>query len=239
MKSKVSKLLASLDEIAPGDCVVHREHGIGRFTGTVRQGDKEEELELMQIEYEDGRLYIPVQNIQMISKYRAEEGSAPKVDKLGGKTWERKKAKARKKAHEIAEKLMSLYAGRKVARGFTFSSDTELHREFDSFFTYEETPDQAKAIEEIKKDMESDKPMDRLVCGDVGYGKTEVAMRAAFKAVYDNRQVAVLVPTTILAEQHVRTFRERFSGFPVTIDYISRFKSKKADRYDTQEPGQW
>ena len=227
MKSKVSKLLASLDEIAPGDCVVHREHGIGRFTGTVRQGDKEEELELMQIEYEDGRLYIPVQNIQMISKYRAEEGLAPKVDKLGGKTWERKKAKARKKAHEIAEKLMSLYAGRKIARGFNFSSDTELHREFNSFFTYEETPDQAKAIEEIKKDMESDKPMDRLVCGDVGYGKTEVAMRAAFKAVFDNRQVAVLVPTTILAEQHVRTFRERFSGFPVTIDYISRFKSKK------------
>lgn len=227
MKSKVSKLLASLDEIAPGDCVVHREHGIGRFTGTVRQGDKEEELELMQIEYEDGRLYIPVQNIQIISKYRAEEGAAPKVDKLGGKTWERKKAKARKKAHEIAEKLMSLYAGRQIARGFTFSSDTELHREFDSFFTYEETPDQAKAIEEIKKDMESDKPMDRLVCGDVGYGKTEVAMRAAFKAVFDNRQVAVLVPTTILAEQHVRTFRERFSGFPVTIDYISRFKSKK------------
>ncbi len=227
MKSKVSKLLASLDEIAPGDCVVHRDHGIGRFTGTVRQGDKEEELELMQIEYEDGRLYIPVQNIQVISKYRAEEGAAPKVDKLGGKTWERKKAKARKKAHEIAEKLMSLYAGRKIARGFTFSSDTELHREFDSFFTYEATPDQAKAIEEIKKDMESDKPMDRLVCGDVGYGKTEVAMRAAFKAVYDNRQVAVLVPTTILAEQHVRTFRERFSGFPVTIDYISRFKSKK------------
>ncbi|MFZ2196643.1 MAG: transcription-repair coupling factor, partial [Thermodesulfovibrionales bacterium] len=227
MKSKVSKLLASLDEIAPGDCVVHREHGIGRFTGTVRQGDKEEELELMQIEYEDGRLYIPVQNIQIISKYRAEEGATPKVDKLGGKTWERKKEKARKKAHEIAEKLMSLYAGRQIARGFTFSTDTELHREFDSFFTYEETPDQAKAIEDIKKDMESDKPMDRLVCGDVGYGKTEVAMRAAFKAVYDNRQVAVLVPTTILAEQHVRTFRERFSGFPVTIDYISRFKSKK------------
>ena len=227
MKSKVSKLLASLDEIAPGDCVVHREHGIGRFTGTVRQGTEEDELELMQIEYEDGRLYIPVQNIQMISKYRAEEGIAPKIDKLGGKTWQRKKERARKKAHEIAEKLMSLYAGRKIARGFTFSSDTELHREFDSFFTYEETPDQVKAIEEIKKDMESDKPMDRLVCGDVGYGKTEVAMRAAFKAVFDNRQVAVLVPTTILAEQHVRTFRERFSGFPVTIDYISRFKSKK------------
>jgi transcription-repair coupling factor (superfamily II helicase) len=124
-------------------------------------------------------------------------------------------------------KLVSLYAGRKIARGFTFSPDAELHREFDSFFPYEETPDQMKAIEDIKKNMESDIPMERLVCGDVGYGKTEVAMRAAFKAIYDNRQVAVLVPTTILAEQHYRTFRERFSGFPVTIDYISRFKSKK------------
>ncbi|MBS1114285.1 MAG: helicase, partial [Nitrospirae bacterium] len=227
MQSKVSKLLASLDEIAAGDFVVHREHGIGRFIGTVRQGTEEAELELMQIEYEDGRLYIPVQNIQIISKYRAEEGIVPRIDKLGGKTWQRKKDRARKKVHEIAEKLIALYAGRKIARGFTFSPDSELHREFGSFFPYEETPDQIKAIEDIRKNMESDIPMDRLVCGDVGYGKTEVAMRAVFKAIYDNRQVAVLVPTTILAEQHFRTFRERFSGFPVTIDYISRFKSKK------------
>ena len=227
MQSKVSKLLASLDEIAAGDFVVHREHGIGRFIGTVRQGTEEAELELMQIEYEDGRLYIPVQNIQIISKYRAEEGIVPRIDKLGGKTWQRKKERARKKVHEIAEKLISLYAGRKIARGFTFSPDSELHREFGSFFPYEETPDQIKAIEDIRINMESDIPMDRLVCGDVGYGKTEVAMRAVFKAIYDNRQVAVLVPTTILAEQHFRTFRERFSGFPVTIDYISRFKSKK------------
>ena len=227
MKSRVSKLLASLDEIAAGDYIVHREHGIGRFIGTVRQGNEEDELELMQIEYEDGRLYIPVQNIQMISKYRAEEGAAPKTDKLGGKTWQRKKERARKKVHEIAEKLMSLYAVRKIARGFTFSPDSELHREFGSFFPYEETPDQAKAIEEIRKNMETDVPMDRLVCGDVGYGKTEVAMRAAFKAIFDSRQVAVLVPTTILAEQHFRTFRERFSGFPVTIDYISRFKTRQ------------
>ncbi len=227
MKSKVAKLLASLDEIAAGDFVVHRDHGIGRFTGTVRQGTKEAELELMQIEYEDGRLYIPVQNIRIISKYRAEEGVAPKLDKLGGKTWQRKKERAGKKVHEIAEKLMSLYAVRKIARGFTFSPDSELHREFGSFFPYEETPDQIKAIEEIRKNMESDIPMDRLICGDVGYGKTEIAMRAAFKAIYDNRQVAVLVPTTILAEQHFRTFKERFSGFPVTIDYISRFKSKQ------------
>jgi transcription-repair coupling factor (superfamily II helicase) len=226
-KSKVTKLLASLDEIAPGDFVVHRDHGIGRFNGTVRQGTGEAELELMLIEYGDGRLYVPVQNIQLISKFRAEEGISPRIDKLGGKTWNRKKDRARKKVHEIAEKLVALYADRKVSRGFSFSPDSELHREFDSFFPYEETPDQAKAIEEIKKDMESDMPMDRLICGDVGYGKTEVAMRAAFKAIYDHRQVAVLVPTTILAEQHFRTFRERFSGFPVTIEFISRFKTAK------------
>jgi transcription-repair coupling factor (superfamily II helicase) len=149
------------------------------------------------------------------------------MDKLGGKTWEKKKERARKKVHELAEKLIALYAGRKVARGFTFSPDTELHREFDSFFPYEETPDQAASIADIKRDMELDQPMDRLLCGDVGYGKTEVAMRAAFKAVYDNRQVAVLVPTTILAEQHYRNFRERFSGFPVRIDLVSRFRSRK------------
>ena len=225
--SKVSNLLASLDDIMPGDYVVHRDHGIGKFSGIVRRQSGTIELELMQIEYHDGRLYIPIQNIQALSKYRAEEGVVPHVDKLGGKTWEKKKERARKKVHELAEKLLALYAGRKVARGFTFSPDTELHREFDSFFPYEETPDQAAAIAEIKRDMESDQPMDRLLCGDVGYGKTEVAMRAAFKAVYDNRQVAVLVPTTILAEQHFRNFRERFSGFPVSIDLISRFRSRK------------
>ena len=226
-KSKISNLLLSLDEISPGDFIVHRDHGVGRFSRVVRQKVDENELELILIEYEDGRVYIPIQNIQFISKFRAEEGAIPRVDKLSGKTWQRKKERARKKAHEIAEKLVTLYASRRASRGSVFSPDTELHREFDSFFSYEETADQVGAIQDIKKDMESDKPMDRLLCGDVGYGKTEVAMRAAFKAVYDNRQVAVLVPTTILAEQHYRTFRERFSGFPVTIDFISRFKSRK------------
>ena len=226
-RSKVANLLASVDDIVPGDFVVHRDHGVGKFTGIVRRHDQQVELELMQIEYNDGRLYIPIQNIEALSKYRSEEGIVPAIDKLGGKTWEKKKERARKKVHELAEKLMALYAGRKVARGFSFSPDTELHREFDSFFPYEETPDQTTAIADIKRDMESDKPMDRLLCGDVGYGKTEVAMRAAFKAVYDNRQVAVLVPTTILAEQHFRNFRQRFSGFPVRIDHVSRFRSRK------------
>ncbi len=226
-KSRVGSLLLSLDDITPGDFVVHRDHGVGRFSGVVREKRDEIELELMLIEYEDGRLYIPVQSIQIISKYRSEEGVLPKVDRLGGKTWQKKKERVRKKVQEMAARLLALYADRRVARGFVFGPDTELHREFDSFFAYEETPDQLKAIEDIKKDMESEVPMDRLLCGDVGYGKTEVAMRAAFKAVYDNRQVAVLVPTTILAEQHYRTFKERFSGFPVTIDFISRFKSRK------------
>jgi transcription-repair coupling factor (superfamily II helicase) len=226
-KSKVANLLISLDDITPGDFVVHRDHGVGRFSGVVRQKRDDIELELMLIEYEDGRLYIPVQSIQIISKYRSEEGVLPKIDRLGGKTWQKKKERVRKKVQEMAAKLLALYADRRVARGFTFSPDTDLHREFDSFFAYEETPDQLKAIEDLKKDMESEVPMDRLLCGDVGYGKTEVAMRAVFKAVYDNKQAAVLVPTTILAEQHYRTFRERFSGFPVTIDFMSRFKSRK------------
>ncbi len=227
-KSKISNLLVSIDDITPGDFVVHRDHGVGRFSGVNKKEESDgAELELMVIEYENGKLYIPVQNIRVLSKYRSEEGIVPNTDRLGGKTWQKKKEKVRKKVRELAAKLLSLYAGRRAARGFSFSPDTELHREFDSFFSYEETADQLKAIADIKRDMESDTPMDRLLCGDVGYGKTEVAMRAAFKAVYDNRQVAVLVPTTILAEQHYRTFRERFSGFPVNIDFISRFKSKK------------
>lgn len=225
-KKKLAELLMSLDEITPGDFVVHRDHGIGRFSGVVRQRREETEIELILIEYEDGKIYIPIQNITVISKYRAEEGIIPKLDRLSGKTWLRKKERARKRVHEIAEKLVALYATRKEVKGRAFSPDSELHREFDSFFSYEETPDQLKAIGEIKRDMESGKPMERLLCGDVGYGKTEVAMRAAFKAVYDHTQVAVLVPTTILAEQHYRTFRERFSGFPVNIDFLSRFKSK-------------
>jgi transcription-repair coupling factor (superfamily II helicase) len=227
-KSKISNLLVSIDDITPGDFVVHRDHGVGRFSGVNKREESDgTELELMVIEYENGKLYIPVQNIRVLSKYRSEEGIVPTTDRLGGKTWQKKKEKVRKKVRELAAKLLSLYAGRRAARGFSFSPDTELHREFDSFFAYEETADQLKAIADLKRDMESDTPMDRLLCGDVGYGKTEVAMRAAFKAVYDNRQVAVLVPTTILAEQHYRTFRERFSGFPVNIDFISRFKSKK------------
>lgn len=227
-KSKVSGLLVSLDDLSAGDFIVHRDHGIGKFTGLVRQTIEGYEGDLMVLEYSGGdRLYLPLYGIERISKYHAEEGIVPKIDRLGGKTWQKTKEKASKRIKEMAEKLLKLYAERQVSRGFSFSADSELHSEFDNFFLYDETPDQITTIEEIKAAMESEEPMDRLLCGDVGYGKTEVAMRAAFKAVYDNRQVAVLVPTTLLCDQHYRTFSQRFSAFPVTVDYLSRFKSKK------------
>ncbi|MFZ5907427.1 MAG: transcription-repair coupling factor [Nitrospirota bacterium] len=223
-KSRVSKLLTSLDDLRPGDFVVHKDHGIGRFHGLHTQTTEGVKEDLLLIEYEGGRLYIPLQSITRIHKFHAEEGIIPKIDRLGGKTWQQTREKVTRKIQEMAEKLVNLYATREVTKGFSFSADTELHREFDSFFPYEETPDQMKSIEDIKQDMESERPMDRLICGDVGYGKTEVAMRAAFKAVYDGRQVAVLVPTTILCEQHYRTFQSRFAAFPVQVDYLSRFK---------------
>ena len=229
-KSKVSGLLISLDDLKPGDFVVHRDHGIGKFLGLIQQSIGGVKEDLLLIEYEGGRLYIPLGAINKISKFHVEEGIVPKIDRLGGKTWQKTKARVQKKIQEMAEKLITLYAEREVHKGFSFSYDTELHREFDSFFPYEETPDQLKAIQDIKKGMESDKPMDRLVCGDVGYGKTEVAMRAAFKAVYDGLQVAVLVPTTILCEQHYRNFKSRFAAFPVSVDYLSRFKSAKEQK---------
>lgn len=229
-KSKVAKLLTSLDDLNPDDFVVHKDHGIGKFLGLVCQSIDGIKEDLMTIEYEGGRLYIPLQAINKIHKYHSEEGVIPKVDRLGGKTWERTKEKVRKKIQDMAEKLVSLYAAREISKGFSFSPDTELHREFDEFFPYEETADQTDAIRDIKNDMESDRPMDRLVCGDVGYGKTEVAMRAAFKAVFDGQQVVVLVPTTILCEQHFRTFRARFSAFPVSVDNLSRFKSAKQQK---------
>lgn len=231
-RSRVSALLTTLEDISPGDYVVHSEHGIGRFINiekrVIGRDDEEIVTDFAVIEYAGGdRLYLPLYNIDKIKKYAASEGVAPSIDRLGGKTWQRKKARVKKAVKEMAEKLLRLYAEREISRGFAFSPDTELHREFYDFFPYEETPDQIRSFDEIKADMESGKPMDRLLCGDVGYGKTEVAMRAAFKAVYDGKQVAVLVPTTILCEQHYYNFLSRFSAFPVKIDYLSRFKSKR------------
>lgn len=231
-RSKVSGVLATLDDISPGDFVVHSDHGIGRFINIEKRvigenGKKAVMTDFAVIEYAGGdRLYLPLYNIDKIKKYNAAEGIAPSIDRLGGRTWQRKRARVKRAVKEMAARLLKLYAEREVSKGFAFSPDTELHREFYDFFPYEETPDQIKSFDEIKADMETERPMDRLLCGDVGYGKTEVAMRAAFKAVYDGKQVAVLVPTTILCEQHYYNFTSRFSAFPVKIDYLSRFKSK-------------
>ncbi|VAX34317.1 Transcription-repair coupling factor [hydrothermal vent metagenome] len=224
--SRVKKLLETIEDLKTGDYVVHREYGMGRFAGLEPLHASAYKGEAMVIEYADSaRLYLPLQNIGLIQKYRAAEGVIPNLDRLGGSRWKKKKARARKKVRELAGKLISIYAQREVVDGYSFSTDTELHREFDAFFPFEETADQIRAWEEIKRDMESPRPMDRLLCGDVGYGKTEMAMRAAFKAVYDGKQVAVLVPTTILCEQHFRNFQARFSAFPLRIDFLSRFKS--------------
>ena len=224
--SKIKRLVDEIDELKEGDYVVHEQHGIGVYRGLVPLQTDSHRGESLCIEYAQGaRLYLPLQRISLIKKYKAEEGVIPAIDTLGGRTWKRKTERARKKIREVAERLLKLYARRELSEGYPFSADTELHREFESFFPFEETPDQLKAWQEIKEEMESKRPMDRLLCGDVGFGKTEIAMRAAFKAVFDGKQVAVLVPTTILCEQHYRNFVARFSAFPVRVDFLSRFKT--------------
>jgi transcription-repair coupling factor (superfamily II helicase) len=226
-KSKVSQLISSIEDFNEGDYVVHLEHGIGRFIGLKKERIEEYEGDFIILEYRDGaRLFVPLDRINTIQKYHAPEGVTPRIDTLGGKSWQQTRKRVRKKVRDMAEKLIKIYAKRTAEKGTAFSADTELHREFDGFFPYEETPDQLTSIAEIRKDMEEPVPMDRLLCGDVGYGKTEVVMRACFKAVYDAKQVAVLVPTTILAEQHYETFKMRFAAFPVRIDFLSRFKSR-------------
>jgi transcription-repair coupling factor (superfamily II helicase) len=225
-KSKASGLLEKVEDLQQGDMVVHNERGIGRFRGLVHQSVEGHEYDLLSIEYLEGdKLYLPVDSIGKVRKYHAKEGVVPSLDSLRTKKWQKTRERIRKRIRDMAEKLLKVYAKREVAEGFLFSTDTELHREFDSFFLYEETPDQITAVNEIKSDMESQRPMERLLSGDVGYGKTEVAMRAAFKSVYDGKQVAVLVPTTLLCEQHLRIFKKRFSAFPVNIEGLSRFRT--------------
>jgi len=227
-KSRVSGLMTSIDDLEAGDLVVHEDRGIGRFVGLSHQEVEGMGYDMILLEYAEGaKLHIPVSSIERIKKYHAAEGIAPSLESLGSKRWLNTRRKVKKRVLELARKLLKLYAEREVAEGHAFSPDTEVHKEFDSFFPYEETPDQVRAAEEIKRDMEGERPMDRLLCGDVGYGKTEVAMRAAFKAVFDGRQVAVLVPTTLLCEQHLRVFRSRFTAFPMRIEGLNRFKSRK------------
>lgn len=224
-KKGVGKI-KSFAELKPGDYVVHANHGIGVYKG-IRQLEVEGlKRDYLDINYESGdKLYVPVEQLDLVQKYIGSEGKAPKINKLGGSEWAKAKNKVKKSINEIAGDLIKLYASRAAVRGHRFAKDTVWQKQFEEEFPYEETPDQVTSLEEIKKDMESDKPMDRLLCGDVGYGKTEVAIRAAFKAVMDGKQVAFLVPTTILAEQHYKNMSHRFSDFPVRVDMVSRFRS--------------
>ena len=217
------------------DYVVHANHGVGVYKGIKQIEVGGHTRDYLDIVYDKGdKLYVPVDQLDLVQKYIGSEGKTPKVNKLGSNEWNKAKAKVKKSINEIAEDLVKLYATRATLKGYKFRKDTEWQKQFEDEFPFEETPDQLTSLEEIKHDMETDKPMDRLLCGDVGYGKTEVAIRAAFKAVMDGKQVAFLVPTTILAEQHYKNMTKRFSDFPVKIDMISRFRSAKEQKATLQ-----
>jgi transcription-repair coupling factor (superfamily II helicase) len=227
-RSKVSAFLSDFRDLQVGDYVVHVEHGIGQYQGLreINQGDGA--AEFMVLEYaEAARLYVPLTRLDLVQKYRSSEGAKPVLNHLGTAAWAKTKARVRKAMKDMTEELLKLYAQRQAALGHAFPADTEWMKEFEDAFEYSETEDQADAIADVKRDMESQRPMDRLLCGDVGYGKTEVSMRAAFKAISDNKQVAMLAPTTVLAFQHYETFKQRFATFPVTVEMISRFRSAK------------
>jgi transcription-repair coupling factor (superfamily II helicase) len=230
-KSKTSAFLSDFRDLQVGDYVVHIEHGIGQYQGLkeINQGDGD--AEFMLLEYADGaKLYVPLTRLDLVQKYRSSEGAKPVLSHLGTAAWAKTKARVRKAMKDMTEELLKLYAQRQTAQGHSFPGDNEWMREFEDAFEYSETEDQAQAITDVKRDMESSQPMDRLLCGDVGYGKTEVAMRAAFKAISDNKQVAALAPTTVLAFQHYETFKQRFAAFPVTIEMISRFRTPKQQK---------
>ena len=229
-KKGVAKI-KTFAELNLGDYVVHVNHGIGVYKGIKQIDSAGHKRDYLDIEYAKGdKLYVPVDQLDLIQKYIGSESKQPKINKLGGNDWNKAKAKVRKSINEIAKDLVKLYATRSTLKGYKFSKDTQWQRQFEDEFPFEETPDQLTSLEEIKKDMESDKVMDRLLCGDVGYGKTEVAVRAAFKAVMEGKQVAFLVPTTILADQHYKNMKKRFSDFPVKIEMVSRFKTAKEQR---------
>lgn len=220
--------LKTLRELQPGDYVTHIDHGVGTYSGLQKIETNGKVQEMVRILYKDGDiLYVNINSLHKISKFTGKEGTVPKVNKLGSEVWSKLKEKTKAKVKEIAFDLIQLYAQRKAQQGFAHTPDNYMQTELEASFVYEDTPDQAKASEDVKRDMEQPSPMDRLVCGDVGFGKTEVAVRAAFKTVVDGKQAAVLVPTTILAFQHYKTFKERLKDFPVTVDFINRFKSSK------------
>ncbi|HEX9185792.1 MAG TPA: transcription-repair coupling factor, partial [Vicinamibacteria bacterium] len=223
--------IAAFTDLAPGDLVVHETHGISRYHGLRTLSSDGREADFLLLEYaEGGRLYVPVERLDLISKYMGAPQGAARLDRLGGSSWARVKESVRAALREMAEHLLKLYATRSLTERPAFSGDTPWQQEFEAAFRFEETRDQLRAIEEVKADMGRPRPMDRLVAGDVGYGKTEIALRAAFKAVADGRQVAVLVPTTVLAQQHWNTFTDRFGPFPARIELLSRFRSPREQK---------
>lgn len=225
---KVALSLKELSQFEPGDYVVHIDHGIGKFAGLVRIPNGNTTQEVIKLVYQnDDVVFVSIHSLHKISKYKGKEGEQPRISKLGTGAWEKMKERTKTKIKDIARDLIKLYSRRKQEKGFKYSPDSFLQHELEASFLYEDTPDQLKATQEVKADMESDRPMDRLVCGDVGFGKTEVAVRAAFKAVTDNKQVAVLVPTTVLAFQHFQTFSKRLEGMPCKVDYLSRARTAK------------
>ena len=227
-KAKQALTLKEIYNLQKGDYVTHIDHGVGQFSGLETIDVNNKKQEAIRLIYKDGDvLYVGIHSLHRISKFTGKEGSVPKMNKLGTQSWNTLKSKTKKKIKELAFDLIKLYAKRKNQPGYSFTADTYLQNELEASFIFEDTPDQFKATQDVKKDMESKTPMDRLICGDVGFGKTEVAIRAAFKAVADSKQVAVLVPTTILSLQHYRSFKERLGEFPCNIDYVNRFKSAK------------
>lgn len=230
-KSRLGAFISDFRDLKPGDYVVHVDHGIGRFDGLQTISTQGLEREFMLLVYaDDSKLFVPVERLDLVSRYSSGEATSPTLDRLGGIGWQKTKAKAKRAMRDMADELLKLYAERKLVQGYAFSPDLPWQHEFEDAFPYDLTVDQAKAIEDVKSDMETARPMDRLIIGDVGYGKTEVAMRAAFKAVMDGKQVAVLTPTTVLAYQHFDTFTKRFAAFPAKIDLLSRFRSTKEQK---------
>ncbi len=228
--------VAELNQLRPGDYVVHIDHGVGRFDGLVKINENGKVHEAIKLVYKDGDvLFVNVHSLHRISRYKSGDGEPPKIYKLGNGAWQKLKSATKKAVKDISRQLIALYAKRKASKGFAFSPDSYLQHELEASFRWEDTPDQQAATAAVKRDMESDQPMDRLVCGDVGFGKTEVAIRAAFKAAVDGKQVAVLVPTTILALQHYRSFSERLRDFPVRVEYLNRTKSAKEVRQICEE----
>ncbi|HEX7707275.1 MAG TPA: transcription-repair coupling factor [Thermoanaerobaculia bacterium] len=227
-KKSTEAFVSDLRDLKAGDYIVHVDHGVGRFRGLQRIAFGENEREVMEIEYSGGgKLLMPMENLNLIQRYTAGEEMQPKLDKLGGTTWARTKASVKKAMRDMADELLKLYATRRMVQGHAFGKDSPWQFDFEDAFEFDETDDQITAIEDVKNDMESRRPMDRLLCGDVGYGKTEVAMRAAFKSVMDGKQVAVLAPTTVLAFQHYHTLLRRFASFPVTVELLTRYYSAK------------